>query len=1016
MSAPLTARSRRWAAFAAAGSLLVLSPPLAASADEGPVAAGVVVEPVAGLPADFVTGVDVSSVLSLEESGVVFRDAAGRPADLFATLAAAGVTDVRVRVWNDPYDAQGHGYGGGTVDVERAVEIGERATAAGMGVLVDFHYSDFWADPGKQSAPKAWDGFTVEQKADAVEDFTADSLRRFEAAGVDVRMVQVGNETTNGMSGVWVADADWDWGQVAQLFDAGSRAVREVFPDALVALHFTNPEKAGSYAWIADELAEHDVDYDVFASSYYPFWHGSLTNLTDVLSGIATEHDKQVMVAETSWAYTLEDGDGHANTVRRGQNDTNPRYPFSPQGQATAFRDVVAAVHAVGDAGIGVYYWEPAWLPVGTPTQDNASLWEAHGSGWATSFAGEYEDDAAQWYGGSAVDNQALFDVDGVPLPSLGVFDYVRTGATAPRAASSVEPASVTVDQGEDVELPGTVRVNYNDGDSADVAVTWSDSVDWITVPGRYTVSGVTADGDAATASVVVLAVSSGVNHVANPSFETWGWPEWTLTDSGTDVKVEWKDSGDPYDGFYGVNLWSSGDHTGSVTQQVTGLTPGTYVLSATTQGDGEATDDTFELVATTAEGTVSAPFALDGWKVWNTPSVEVEVGASGTVTVGARWDLQAGAWAWLDAFSLTEKVEPSDTTELVAALDEAGDVLRGRWTPATVAALDRAVEIGRVVLAGGDLAPQDDVEAAAALVRDAVAALVVAPDAQPTITATLLPASVPVGTRGEVAVRVAAGTTARPTGDVTVTVGGSTVRGTLRPGNDGAITLVLPELPVGTHPVTVEYGGDVRVVPGTASVGSLKVVRITPVVTGTLRAKTITAGRQPTVDVVVDAGTTTATGQVRVSIGSYSKRVTLTAASKGKTSVTAPRLAVGSHAVKVQYLGDANVGPRTVSAGTLKVTKVTPTVSLSLASSTVRPGAPVVLTVKVASAGVKPTGTVRVTIGGRSRVVGLPSDGSGVVKVSLAGRTAGSYLIEARYAGTDRITAASATVTVRVR
>ncbi|WP_317618974.1 glycosyl hydrolase 53 family protein [Cellulomonas palmilytica] len=1016
MSAPLNARSRRWAAFAAAGSLLVLSPPLVAAAADGPVPAGVVVEPVAGLPADFATGVDVSSVLSLEESGVVFRDASGQPADIFTTLAAAGVTDVRVRVWNDPYDAQGHGYGGGTVDVERAVEIGERATAAGMGVLVDFHYSDFWADPGKQSAPKAWEGFTVEQKADAIEDFTAASLQQFEDAGVDVRMVQVGNETTNGMSGVWLADNDWDWGEVAQLFDAGSSAVREVLPDALVALHFTNPEKAGSYAWIADELAEHEVDYDVFASSYYPFWHGTLANLTDVLSGIATEHGKQVMVAETSWAYTLEDGDGHANTVRPGQNDANPRYPFSPQGQATAFRDVVAAVHAVGDAGIGVYYWEPAWLPVGTPTQDNASLWERDGSGWASSFAGEYEDDAAQWHGGSAVDNQALFDFDGVPLASLGVFDYVRTGSTAPRAASSVETATVTVDQGDELALPATVRVHYNDGDSADVAVTWSDSADWISVPGRYTVSGVTADGDAATASVTVVAVSSGVNFVANPSFETWGWPEWALTDSGTDVKIEWKDSGDPYDGFYAVNLWSGADHAGSVTQEVTGLAPGTYVLSATTQGDGEATDDTFELVATTAEGTVSAPFSLDGWKVWNTPSVEVEVGEPGTVTVGARWDLQGGAWAWLDAFSLTAKVEPSDTAELVAALDEAGDVLRARHTPATVAALDRAVEIGRVVLAGGDLAPQDDVDEAAALVRDAIAALVVSPDAQPTVTATLTSASVPLGTRGEVTVRVAAGTTPRPTGDVTVTVGGSTVTGTIRPGHDGEITLALPALAVGTHPVTVAYGGDVRVVPGTASAGSLKVVKLTPVVTGTLRAKTITAGQQPTVDVVVDAGSVTATGQVRVSIGSYSKSVTLTAASKGKASVTAPRLAVGSHAVKVQYLGDAKVSARTVSAGTLKVTKVTPKVALSLASSTVKKGAPIVLTVKVTSAGVKPTGTVRVTIDGKSRVVSLPSNGSGVVTVTLAGRAAGSYAIEARYAGTDKIAAATGKVTVRVR
>ena len=256
------------------------------------------------MPEGFARGVDVSTVLSLEESGVTFRDADGQVADLFDVLAESGVTDVRVRVWNDPWDAQGHGYGGGNVDVDRAVQIGERATAAGLGVLVDFHYSDFWADPSKQQAPKAWAGLTVAEKAAAVDDFTARRLQAFEDAGVDVEMVQVGNETNNGIAGVT------GWDDMAQIFSAGSAAVREVLPDALVAVHFTNPESAGRYAGVRRRARRADVDYDVFASSYYPFWHGTLANLTRVLSDVATTYGKKVMVAETSWARTLEDGDG----------------------------------------------------------------------------------------------------------------------------------------------------------------------------------------------------------------------------------------------------------------------------------------------------------------------------------------------------------------------------------------------------------------------------------------------------------------------------------------------------------------------------------------------------------------------------------------------------------------------------------------------------------------------------------------------------------------------------------
>ena len=271
---------------------------------------------------------------------------------------------MRVRVWNDPFDASGNGYGGGNVDVARAVEIGQRATAAGLSVLVDFHYSDFWADPAPPARAEGVGGTPDAETVTALHDYTAPSLQAFEDAGVDVSMVQVGNETNNAIAGHTRAGTAID-AQFAALVSAGSAAVREVLPDALVAVHFTNPETAGRYATYAAGLAQFGVDYDVFASSYYPYWHGTTSNLTAVLSQIATTYGKQVMVAETSWAHTLEDGDGHPNVI--GEGTITDDYPVSVQGQATQLRDVIAAVTAVGDAGIGVFYWEPAWLPVGPP-------------------------------------------------------------------------------------------------------------------------------------------------------------------------------------------------------------------------------------------------------------------------------------------------------------------------------------------------------------------------------------------------------------------------------------------------------------------------------------------------------------------------------------------------------------------------------------------------------------------------------------------------------------------------
>ena len=285
------------------------------SIDEGedvdipdPVNADIFVDRVEGISEDFIKGVDISSILALEESGVKFYGEDEEEQDIFKTLSDAGVNYIRVRVWNDPYNSEGNGYGGGNNDVEAAIEIGKRAKEYGMKLLVNYHYSDFWADPAKQFAPKAWKSMDLDEKKAALYEFTRDSLQEMRDQGIDIGMVQIGNETNNGIAG------EEGWANMSTLFNAGSEAVRDIDPNILVALHFTNPERSGSYNTIAKNLDNHNVDYDVFASSYYPFWHGTLDNLTNVLKNVADTYDKKVMVAETSYVYTAEDGDGHGNT------------------------------------------------------------------------------------------------------------------------------------------------------------------------------------------------------------------------------------------------------------------------------------------------------------------------------------------------------------------------------------------------------------------------------------------------------------------------------------------------------------------------------------------------------------------------------------------------------------------------------------------------------------------------------------------------------------------------------
>lgn len=615
-----------------------------------PVAADIFVQKVEGLNADFIKGVDVSSVIALEKSGVVFRDDQGAPKDLFATLKESGVNYVRVRVWNDPYDSQGRGYGGGDNDLAKAIQIGKRATDNGMKVLVDFHYSDFWADPAKQQAPKAWKTYTVEQKGEALYAYTKSSLEQLIQAGVDVGMVQVGNET----NGFFVGEKDW--ASIASLFSQGSKAVRDVDSSILVALHFTNPESAGRYASYASELTKYGVDYDVFASSYYPFWHGTLSNLTSVLKQVADTTGKKVMVAETSYTYTAEDGDGHGNSAPQASGQELD-YPISVQGQAASVRNVIDAVAKVGDAGIGVFYWEPAWLPVG-PASDragNQALWERDGSGWASSFAAEYDPhDAGQWFGGSAVDNQALFDFTGKPLASLNVFNYVNTGATAPLKVEGIRPVSVTVNAGEPATLPTVVEAVYNDGSTGSLRVSWDQAALQAALEkgtGLYTIGGLAEGGIPVQASLEIRKR----NLLLNGSFEDNDRSMWTITyGKGSVPHTAYQNkASDAKSGSYSLHFYSPEAVNFRVRQTLEGLEPGYYDLSMSIQG-GDVKEGEMKLLASNGGQEREAATGVKGWAQWNEPKIADIRVENGSLTVGASVQANAGAWGTLDDFTLT--------------------------------------------------------------------------------------------------------------------------------------------------------------------------------------------------------------------------------------------------------------------------------------------------------------------------------------------------------------------------
>lgn len=627
------------------------------------------VKKVENLSDDFIMGMDASSVLSLEQSGVKYYNYNNEEQDVFKTLAESGVNYIRVRVWNNPFDEQGNGYGGGNCDINTALEIGKRATKYGMKLLVNFHYSDFWADPAKQMCPKEWVGMDIDTKAEALYQYTVNSLTLLKDTGVKVGMVQIGNETNGAMSGEKI------WFNIAKLMIQGSRAVREVLPEALIAVHFANPEKITNYKDYAKKLNYYNLDYDVFASSYYPYWHGTLDNLSSLLSEIATTYNKKVMVAETSYAYTTQDTDFNGNTISDGSLITKD-YPFSIQGQANNLRNIIDTVNNKITNGIGVFYWEGTWISVGTSSyEENKILWEKYGSGWASSYASEYDpNDAGKYYGGCAVENQALFDQYGKPLESLKTFSLVKEGNVVDIVPDAVADTNMICDLAGDIILPTKVNAVMNDDSKQEIDVTWThyqvtdenynttvyDTIDYDAFrnngPKTYDIVGV-ANGMVAHCFLSMVEF----NFLNNYSFEedengSKTVTGWSVNDIGgaQELYVEHK-STDSMTGTGHFHFWSATTNSVEFTleQEIKNLKSGTYKFSISIMGGDAGNMEIYSYVKINGEIVQKQPLSITSYGKWDSKVIKnINYDESTSIVVGIYVKCEGtgnGAWGKID-------------------------------------------------------------------------------------------------------------------------------------------------------------------------------------------------------------------------------------------------------------------------------------------------------------------------------------------------------------------------------
>ncbi len=364
----------------------------------------------------FIKGMDVSMTKELEAYGAAYY-LNGKREDLFYILKYYGVNMIRLRVWVDPYDENGKAYGGGQNDLETTIGLAKRVQGNGMGLWVDFHYSDFWADPGRQTKPKAWEKLHGGELETAVYLHTQNVLKTLKNHGIFPEMIQIGNEITNGL--LWpdghlgisdVSERSFEGTeeehaqQMAGLLKAGIAAARQESAQAKIVLHLDFGTDNEMYRKWFERMQPYALDYDVIGMSYYPQWNGTLDELIYNMDDISSCYGKDVLIAETAIGYTT-DSLGCRGISFTAESAARTGYPATQEGQENFLRDLCRTVREVkGGKGIGVCYWEPAWLPI-------------QGCNWATSSGSAYMNDLAE--AGNDMANKAMFDRNGYPNKAL---------------------------------------------------------------------------------------------------------------------------------------------------------------------------------------------------------------------------------------------------------------------------------------------------------------------------------------------------------------------------------------------------------------------------------------------------------------------------------------------------------------------------------------------------------------------------------------------------------------------
>ncbi|MBC7117041.1 MAG: glycosyl hydrolase 53 family protein [Pseudothermotoga sp.] len=407
------------------------------------------------------------------------------------------------------------------------------------------------------------------------------------------------------------------------MLKAGIRAVRDFDPEIPIVVHLAEGGNNSLFRWFFDELIKRNVDFDVIGVSYYPYWHGTLEELSFNLNDVSQRYKKDVLVVETAYPWTLQDADGHGNIFGDESLQWTAGYLATVRGQTSFLRDLIKVLKQVPNGrGLGLFYWEGAWIPV-------------KGAGWKT-------DEGNPW------ENQALFDFQGNALETLKIFRNYEE--LLEEKAELVQVSSITLESiVGSVELPQRVRALFSDDSLRLVPVVWQVEEGKLKDAGEYRIMGKIDGYD--TIVEARLLIKEPTNYLSNWSFETGNFDPWIVEGNKQSVKlVRASPPQNAHHGVYAVNYWLDKPFEFEMYQIVRDLPVGTYKLSMWIQGSG---GDEVELSISSHGGEkASVRIENKGWLQWNHPVLEVQI-TSGTARISLHVKGKAGNWGWVDEFQL---------------------------------------------------------------------------------------------------------------------------------------------------------------------------------------------------------------------------------------------------------------------------------------------------------------------------------------------------------------------------